>query len=87
MTAVRTLRVVLPARERHIAITAPSGDAWLTQAQAARHIGVSVATLSNYTNRDENPVPAHCPSANTVRYSRAELDEWLRSQPGRSVAS
>jgi predicted DNA-binding transcriptional regulator AlpA len=86
MTAVHTIRVVLPARERTISVAAPS-DAWMTQEQVARHIGVNRATVSQWTNRDDDPLPCHCPSPQAVRYWRAEVNSWLLRQPGRSVAA
>lgn len=86
-----SIRITLPARERRIRVLAPTPaalpDAWLTQREAAAYLGVSTATLSHWTNRDDNPVPAHCPSPNVVRYRRSEMDDWLAAQPGRSVGA
>lgn len=84
-----SIRITLPSRERRIRLlgtpaTAPDG--WMTQREAALYLGIHHTTLSQWTNQDDDPVPAHYLSAKEPRYRRSDLDAWVTSRPKRGAA-
>jgi len=52
---------------------------WLTTEEAKEHLGVSSTTTLNRW-RAGSGLPYHKTPSGAVRYDRAEIDEWVRSQ-------
>lgn len=59
---------------------------WLTPAEAAIYLGVSVATLSRWRSLKTGPRVA-APAPRLIRYAKTDLDAFLTgsSQPARSA--
>ncbi len=56
----------------------PDAPDYLTEAQVARHLLLSPATLKRWRNKRQGPPYTHV--GNAVRYSRAALLEWLEAR-------
>lgn len=52
-------------------------DTLLTEAEAARYIGMSVSWLRNGRCYDREGQPPYFKISNRVRYRRTDLDDWL----------
>lgn len=55
----------------------PEGTSWLTAADAAAHLKISLPTIRSYTQR--GLIPCHH-LGRAVRYDRAEIDSWMRGR-------
>lgn len=55
---------------------------WMTTDEAAAYTQMSPHTLHRYRKIDAGGPPFHQPTDRIVRYSRDDLDEWMRSRNG-----
>ena len=58
-------------------VTSSAADRWFTVEQAAEHLSMSEDALRQLLRRGR--VPAHRIGERRIRFSRAELDAWIRS--------
>lgn len=55
---------------------------FMNDMQLAKYLGISVATIRRWRlQRDQTAVPFRR-FGTSIRYSRAEVDEWVKRQPG-----
>jgi len=53
-------------------------EKWLTPAEAAKHLGVSMATIYRYLNAPKNPLPSYKLSESMIRIEIIELNKWVK---------
>ncbi len=57
----------------------PATDAWLSPAEVAARLGISLATLNRWVTAGQAP-PSYKLGAKSRRFSEAELEAWLAEQ-------
>jgi excisionase family DNA binding protein len=63
----------------HLTATTASDDRWLTTAEAALHLGLSVHALHRLTAARRVPFTQHAPGGRCY-FRRSELDAWRAEQ-------
>lgn len=55
---------------------------FMNDVQLARYLGISVATIRRWRLQRNTAAAPYRRFGSSIRYSKAEVDEWVKRQPG-----